>query len=474
MRIFGLAFVLLGAFLSFATAQTPPTDPGDYLLHAVKAVADSGRPDDPATVAALLNLPFSETSHSVWGGCPAGGDRIDDNYAVTGSNWFHPLPTGEPHMIIQIPFQVGDVPIRGPLPPSWGKPIQTVLGDPDIGYSSTGTLRCADLNQNQLFVSLTFNNIPAYACISEAQIKAAFPEAGPPPPNPYPFHPPPPEFVYSNAGTLVQFQMTLYPGVPDPHHQPVCLMGMSINGRFQYGPLHKFDVSFTPPVASAAGVISPRARQTPLTNPGTYLLRVVKTMTDGGRADDPAIVADLLHASLTPINYENDTVTSCPITHVMQGHVSLDYLITGNTWFHALPTGKRVLVKGFAATFAVKLTNIPIGDPTLSYNIRGQVACTKSSSDGVGAQITFDNIPPYACIDTAQIKSFFPNAYHPTNLPKWAIADLQYSNTDANVDFTMTTSTFPGAPAHQPVCLKAINISASYPWGGTHKLDVGT
>jgi len=480
------------SILAFAAAHPPPPlpppplplplpplkpgtveSPGDYLLRAARAVVDSGRVDDPATVASLLHLSIAETRHSVWGECPAGGDRIDDNYAITGSNWFHPLPTGDQHMIIQVPFQMGDLPPPPNPPPSYGKQTETVLGDPNIGYSSVGTLRCHDLNQNQLYVSLTFNNIPAYACISEAQIKAVFPEAAPPAPFFDPFGRKP-DFVFSNAGTSVRFEMTLYPGVADPHHQPVCLMDMSINGGFQYGPLHRFDVSFTPPVVSEAGVISPRTSQTPPTDPGTYLLHVVKVVTDGGRVDDPAVVANLLHASLTPIDYENDGVISCPTKPAMQGHVYLDYLITGNTWFHALPTGKRVLVKGFSTMSAVKLTNLPIGDPTLSYNIAGQVACTKSSSDGVSAQITFDNIPPYACISTAQIKSFFPSAYHPTGLPKWAIADLRYSNADSNVDFTMTTSTYPGAPAHQPVCLKAINIGASYPWGGLHKLDVGT
>ena len=173
-----------------------------------------------------------------------------------------------------------------------------------------------------------------------------------------------PDFEYSTPNTQVEFQMTLRPGVTDPHHQPVCLMNMHVGGRSQFGPLHKLDLSFTPPVASEAGVISPRASsQTLPTDPGTYLLHVVKAVTDSGRADDPATVANLLQVSLTPVNYENHGVISCPATPAMQGNVSLDYLITGNTWFHALPTGKRVLVKGFSTIFAVKLVNLPSAIP---------------------------------------------------------------------------------------------------------------
>lgn len=485
MRILGLAFVLLGAFLSFARAQPVASDPGDYLLRAVKAVVDSGRAYDPGTVAPLLHMSFTETSHGVMGAngggeCPGGGHRIDDGYAVTGNNWFHSLPTGQQHMIIQVPF-LSDIPIPPNAPPSYGKQTETVLGDPGIGYSSIGVLRCANVNQNSLYVSLTFNNIPSYACISEAQIKAVFPEGSSPAFAPGPFERKP-DFVYSNAGTSVQFEMTLYPGVPDPHHQPVCLMDISIGSRFQYGPKIGPDLSFTPPVPFDTGTaFSSASNRTPQPDSGVYLLRAVKFVADSGRIDDPEIVSKMLHLSLSAGDYGNTIDLSCSTQPRGQSYVSLDYLMTGQTWFHPLPTGKRVLVKGFPNIFAVKLADIPIGDPAFSYNVGGQVGCTKSSADGIGALIIFDDIPPYACISTAQIKAIFPSAHPRTIGPRlyWGDlgysndgADLQYTDDNANVDFTMTSSARPGVPANQPECLKTIGIDAFYPFGGSHRLRI--
>jgi hypothetical protein len=468
MRIFGLAFVLLGALLSFASAQTPQADPGDYLLRAVKAVADSGRANDSATVSALMHLSLAQTGHSVWGAageCPGGGRRIDDTYAVTGDNWFHPLPSGKQHMIIQYLPQL----ILNPN----GKQTEAPLGDPQFSYDTRGVLHCAQPSQNEVGADINFNNIPAYACISKAQIESIFPNLGPG--DEVTDAGWGPDFAYSENDTRVNFQMTLRPGVTDPHHQLVCLMDLSLFSRSQFGSLHEPDLSFIPPVPSEVGAIVPSPSDQPLPpNTGTYLLRAVKAVTDSGRADDPATVAKMLHISLSAGDYENDGVISCLATSAMQGHVSLYFVMAGKSWFHALPTGKRVLVKGFPAIDAIELANMPIDDPAFSYNIGGQVGCTKSPSDSVVGQITFDNIPPYACISTLQIKSVFPGAHHPTDLPSWQVVDLRYSNANTDVDFTMTSSDPRGVPNHQPVCLKTINVGASYPWGGFHKLDVGT
>jgi hypothetical protein len=178
--------------------------------------------------------------------------------------------------------------------------------------------------------------------------------------------------------------MTLHPGVTDPYHQPVCLMDMSIGGRFQYGPKISPDLGFTPPVPSNTGTaFSSASNQTPQPAPGAYLLRAVKFVTDSGRVDDPVIVASLLHLSLSAGNYSNAIDLSCSTEPRGQSYVSLEYLTTGQTWFHPLPTGKRVLVKGFPNIFSIKLADIPIGDPAFSYNVGGQVGCTKSSADGI-------------------------------------------------------------------------------------------
>jgi hypothetical protein len=223
MRIFGLAFVLLGAFLSFSDAQTPPPDPGDYLLRTAKAVADSGQVDNPAAVSDLLHMTLTRSGHGVMGpgpeSCPAGGHRVDNNYAVVGNDWFHPLPTGKQHMLIQY---------RSRHPN--GKQTEVALGNPQIDYGTLGLLGCATPSQNSIIGYIDFNNIPAYACISEAQIKAIFPNTLPLPPVTSGGWGD--DFDYLNADAQVSFQMTLQPGVTDPHHQPVCLMHMHIDGRY--------------------------------------------------------------------------------------------------------------------------------------------------------------------------------------------------------------------------------------------------
>ena len=45
-----------------------------------------------------------------------------------------------------------------------GKQTEAPLGDPQFGYGTTGVLRCAQSNENKVFGSVNFNNIPAYAC----------------------------------------------------------------------------------------------------------------------------------------------------------------------------------------------------------------------------------------------------------------------------------------------------------------------
>ncbi len=101
MRKLGLALALLGAFFWSASAQTSSLSKGDYLLHSIKAVADSGRADDPSYVSALMHLHFTQTSHTVDGMgtyCPAGATESFNTYTTTGDNWFPP-PMGKRKMI---------------------------------------------------------------------------------------------------------------------------------------------------------------------------------------------------------------------------------------------------------------------------------------------------------------------------------------------------------------------------------------
>jgi hypothetical protein len=166
MKKLAFALVLLVGLLSFDGGQSAPTDPGDYLLQAVKTVAYSGRLDDPDIVGSLLNMPMVRNYHfqNLWHDvCPAGGYLFSDRYAVAGNNWFHALPTGMKNMR-SLPSFFGDI----------GAPPYDVIGSPNIEYQISPTDNCVGPSYGLILSELDFKNIPSYACISEEQIKFNF------------------------------------------------------------------------------------------------------------------------------------------------------------------------------------------------------------------------------------------------------------------------------------------------------------
>jgi hypothetical protein len=244
MRTFGFAFVLLAFSLSFGKAQTPPNDPGVYLLHAVKAVADSGQANDPAAVAALINLSFTNSGYSeaVPDSCKPAGQWKRNIYNVTGNNWFHPLPTGKQYLIRPSLLYVPG-------------PTKLTLDYPKIGYSTLNYEGCSvpsGLNSAQSSGYLDFDNIPTYACINAAQVKAVFPSPKPaitspgqlsrtPPPS-QTFGPPPSftfERVYDVPDVEVVFNFMRVADESSPYKMSECLLGVELLANYPMGPLHK-------------------------------------------------------------------------------------------------------------------------------------------------------------------------------------------------------------------------------------------
>lgn len=251
MRIFWLSFVLLGAFLSFAGAQTPPADPGDYLLHVAKSLADSGRLDDPDIAGSLLHMSVSRSSHyqGWWhNSCPAGGYNFDDEYAVTGINWFHTLPTGTKNMRT-FPPVVGDI----AMPPTPGNPgpfPYDIIGSPNFGYDVGVIYKCVGLGYGLISARIDFGNIPGYACISRKKIETIFPNLGT---YHYQFPLSGSFLTYLAAGNFLPAK-GLSPSVSVDETKPfaavdfvmtqpqgrdaVCLLEMHIHAAYQFGGVH--------------------------------------------------------------------------------------------------------------------------------------------------------------------------------------------------------------------------------------------
>ena len=467
MRIVGLTVALLGVFLSFARAQTPLAESGDSLLRTVKALADSGGASDPATIAAALHFSISEIDQSVSSGtgrgCPAGGNKAQRAYDVVYNTFGHE-----------------------------GRPVITV----------TSKLGCDKVTQNETTTTTTIVGIPD-GFITQSQIQAIFPSLGP---GDSEVGSQKSDFAYATAGAEINFWLDEAPFMFDyeyvdirmpgdsmekphlvaAHHPPVCLVAMSLSRQSQLSQVNQHNFRYVIPTYSRAGVITPIVSyQTPPPDPGMFLLRAVKAIADSGRADDPGIVANLLHTSLTPENYTNDIATSCSATPDFRNFVNIYYFMAADSWFHALPTAKRVLRGGFAiVSGSVVFTGIPFDAPRFTDNIFGNVTCTPAPTDLVGTWITFANIPPYACISQQQIKSVFPDVRPPPPGDNASeSASLRYTTpisttdgqmfVDAFVDFGMMSSGPGGLQPNQPDCLAGIDIHGLYHLGGVHKLNLG-
>ena len=228
MRKFGLTLVLLSAFFSFAHAQTPsPID----LLRMVKTLADSGRADDPNTIARTLHLSLIRSDHT---------DSVLTDYAFS-SSLLKCQPTG--HWIIDHYRATGTV---------------GLVGLADITLETVGFQRCSAptwdgssgfLGIGSYPTALQLGTTPAASCITEANIKAIFPPPPPPPP-PRPGHRPieeslgwgpPAELSYSPAPHVnVGFMMA---DVPKPGGTfALCLSNIELIAHYPLGPLHKLDL----------------------------------------------------------------------------------------------------------------------------------------------------------------------------------------------------------------------------------------
>ena len=229
---------------------------------------------------------------------------------------------------------------------------------------------CHSPNQNEITTNLDFDMIRTTGCITKTQIKSIFAPLGP---RRNPVTDPAwmwghwqSDFAYSTPqNSQISFLITphlmWYPEplpprrlpdgtyvqqpIPKPtkNDKPLCLIAMSLSSQSRFGPLHEPDFNFRTPTTSRIGAISPAVidQKSPI-DPGAFLLRSVKAVADSGRADNPGIVASLLHTSLVPKNYANHISGPYSVTPDDQSFVSINYDMADKNWFHELPTGQPV------------------------------------------------------------------------------------------------------------------------------------
>jgi hypothetical protein len=263
VRLFGLIFVLMSTFLSFARAQTLTPAPSNDLLQVVKAVADSGRADDPASVSALMHLSFSMTHHGVVGPGPgtftgaAGSKMVSDIYAEAANSWFPPSPSKQkmiyvddhdklfnpidparfPHGVqitgvYELGFGFDELTQRDP---SEKDGREVVLNHPRIEYTTGGFSG----NDGVSYASIKIFDIPAYACISAKQITAVFTRGAA-------AHVTPgatalmggDSYDYQTSNATVGFVV-----LPLPGGGPDCLISIDLEAKYHLGPLHRIDLS---------------------------------------------------------------------------------------------------------------------------------------------------------------------------------------------------------------------------------------
>jgi hypothetical protein len=226
MARIGPLLTVLGVFLTFISVRPASANPGTSLLEMMKTAAYSDQLGNPSFVETTFHLsltPFRNAPPASREACLK--TPFTNGYLGTG-DWYHPLPTGLQN--IKYPD------FHGPL----GPVKRGVIGSPTIVYR----LSCSPSEADGTNAYLAISNIPRYACISEAQIRAAFPinhdGSGLSPPEVWPF----PDFAYLHnstggvnptAQTIVIFWLTqpksgAAAGWSDPVHQPECLLDVQI------------------------------------------------------------------------------------------------------------------------------------------------------------------------------------------------------------------------------------------------------
>jgi len=175
-----LALVLLGGCAK-DSKEAPSPNVGPWtgatsapaFISRLRAVADSGRLSDPATVSNLLGLSFNSVTSNQEpqpGACSETmgiKTRQTTTHDIAGESWYVPTSMGVPRLSV----------------PSFAINPAFVIGDNDLPstmYASRRLLYCNDPHvtaRDTTETRLVFKNLPRFACISDDDIRSLMPTA---------------------------------------------------------------------------------------------------------------------------------------------------------------------------------------------------------------------------------------------------------------------------------------------------------
>ena len=415
-------------------ARTPPVAfdpaaPGPKLLLLTKELADTGQLDDPAEVAGILHLPLTFSTHQESGppSCTASSDQgqdSSDGYTTTGNSWFHALPSGTKLIIDQ--QQINFFPF-GPRPAG---PRYVPLGDPVFTYTITSNASCGSPSpRDGIGAEIVFDNIPAYACISDQLVRTIFPP-GPANELPRVIDGLGPDIAYFHNDTQVYFSLTGPAGeTPQSVKQLNCLRTISIGTFYKLGALHKADLTGKHPTPDYIAVTPgpPSAKALP-PNPGAFLLKTAKTLADSPNITDPVAASAILHMPFTLTGYREGGPVSCKALPNGYRFNAYDYDTTSGSWF-----------------------------PMFHYGVIFHGNCTPSPADWVDFGISFNDIGAFNCISAEQVKSVFTSAHPPSYAESDFGPDLVYESAYTWAEFRMTKAK-DAASRNGPACLDQIQF----------------
>jgi hypothetical protein len=154
------------------TKQSESLEPSavrSALLERLRHLAEEGNLFDPQAAAQTLRIKLQTSRREGYPNPPMDcGDGTKRSSLVTtvtatGPSWFHALPSGAGHIAI----------------PAYAINPSGVSGDPTLEYQIYHSIYCRDWPrlQDATEANLSFNGLPAYTCLTPANIKDEIPEA---------------------------------------------------------------------------------------------------------------------------------------------------------------------------------------------------------------------------------------------------------------------------------------------------------
>jgi hypothetical protein len=151
-------------------AMSPKTEQAvarSVLLGRLREAAEWGNLFDPQSLGKLLEMDLHAGMKPAYGSPRDCGDGSISTAAVTTGSptdtWFHTLQGGSGHLSV----------------PAFTINPATTTGDPVVEYKMYHSVHCRDWQrlQDATEAEISFGNLPAYACVTVADIRTAIPHA---------------------------------------------------------------------------------------------------------------------------------------------------------------------------------------------------------------------------------------------------------------------------------------------------------